>query len=176
MTANQAKGYAFKTADRQDNITVNEASDIEMPDADQTGQSTVTVYGPRRGNEDAGKGGRNVTAVRDTSQAGRLMISFRNLDLKGKGKAKEVEDPRQQKVPEHRQGSFDEGFAARGTTVKGNVQGKTIQKEDGPDQQGSQQLPEEEESDEVPQVQAQMARNKKGKSSKSNKKKGKGRK
>lgn len=48
----------------------------------------ITVYGPRRGCNDNNQGEdtTKVTAVKDLSLSGRLLITFRNLDLKGKGK------------------------------------------------------------------------------------------
>ncbi|KAF3761698.1 hypothetical protein M406DRAFT_74641 [Cryphonectria parasitica EP155] len=56
-----------------------------------TNQETVTIYGPHRNAEGGADGGAeqtSVTAVIDTSNPDRLMIVFRNLDLKGKGKQK----------------------------------------------------------------------------------------
>lgn len=48
----------------------------------------VTVYGPRRA-DNGGREVKRVTAVLDRSQVGRLMVIFKNLDLKGKGKAED---------------------------------------------------------------------------------------
>lgn len=181
------RGAALQTADHHDKAAVNDPepasngqqtgdahqpSDIEMPDADQPGQSTVIVYGPRRGNENEGEGGSKVNAVKDTSQVDRLMLVFRNVDLKGKGKAKVALEPQQQSA-QHQQGSFDEGFQAHGQTDKGK--GKAEQKKGGVDQQGDQQL-QELPSDEEAQTQAQTGKAKKGKKGKNKKKKGKGRK
>lgn len=48
--------------------------------------STITVYGPRHA-KNAGdeEGGGKVKATVDTSDAQRLVVTFHNLDLKGKG-------------------------------------------------------------------------------------------
>lgn len=50
--------------------------------------NTVTVYGPRR-SDDGDEVGVKVKATRGQCAAERLLVTFHNLDLKGKGKDKD---------------------------------------------------------------------------------------
>lgn len=50
--------------------------------------NTITVYGPRR-SDDGDEVGVKVKATRGQCVADRLLVTFHNLDLKGKGKDKD---------------------------------------------------------------------------------------
>lgn len=71
-------------------VSPSPAAVTQPPTASPLGKrrETVTVYGPRRSNEQ-GESDLKVTARIDPGHTGRLMVTFHNVDIKGKGAAVE---------------------------------------------------------------------------------------
>lgn len=110
-----------------------EPIDVDMLDAGDVPQATgstsagasadtsVTVYGPRRADEDEGGEVKKINAVLDRSVPGRLMLRFLNVDMKGKGKQAQGKTTDQQgsqaqagQQQQQEEESDDEGFQGPG--------------------------------------------------------------